>query len=237
METLNDIRKMIDEIDDDIVKLLAQRMALVANVAQSKLGSGKAVRDAVRENKILNRLTANSDENVKNIIPEVYEAIFNSSRKYQDKVIGEANSNMKKIMVINGANLNMLGKREPELYGNQNYSDLVDFIERSAHETGVWVDCRQSNHEGTIVEYIHECWKNYDGIVINPGAYTHTSIAILDALKSVSIPTVEVHITDINVRESYRRISYVSEYAELTIAGKGFNGYTEALQYLSESLK
>lgn len=237
METLEVIRKNIDAIDDAIVKLLAERMELVGKVAQSKLGSGKAVRDAVRENNIIERLTANCSANVKIVIPEVYEAIFNSSRKFQDKVIGGANNKMKRIMVINGVNLDMLGKREPELYGNKNYNDLVEFIEQSAHETGVLVDCRQSNHEGTIVEFIHECWGVYDGIVINPGAYTHTSIAILDALKSVSIHTVEVHITDINEREPYRKISYVSEYAELKIAGKGFNGYADALKYLSDILR
>ena len=134
-----------------------------------------------------------------------------------------------KILVINGVNLNLLGIREPALYGKRDYAALVREIEAHAKEIGVEVTCLQSNYEGEIVEFIQRALGVYDGIVINPGAYTHTSVAILDALKAVDIPTVEVHLTDVDQREEYRRISYVSEYAFLRVTGKGFDGYLEAL--------
>ena len=137
-----------------------------------------------------------------------------------------------KILVINGVNLNMLGIREPDLYGKKDYKALVKEIEAHAKSIGVKVTCVQSNYEGAIVEYIQRALGKYDGIVINPGAYTHTSVAILDALKAVQIPTVEVHLTDVDAREEYRKVSYVSEYAFLRVTGKGFMGYLEALDAL-----
>lgn len=142
-----------------------------------------------------------------------------------------------KILVINGANLNMLGIREKSLYGDKNYKSLVKFIKKNAKEKGVKVKCYQSNYEGDIVSAIQRAYNKYAGIVINPGAYTHTSIAILDALKSVNIPTVEVHITEVNEREEYRKISFVKEYAFLTITGKGFDGYIEGIDTLIKKLK
>lgn len=141
-----------------------------------------------------------------------------------------------KILVINGVNLNMLGIREPDLYGKKDYKALVREIEDHAKKIGVKVKCVQSNYEGKIVEYIQRALGKYDGIVLNPGAYTHTSVAILDALKAVSIPTVEVHLTDVDAREEYRKISYVSEYAFLRVTGKGFAGYIEALDALKEKV-
>ena len=142
-----------------------------------------------------------------------------------------------KILVINGVNLNMLGIREPDLYGKKDYKALVCEIEAHAKEIGVKVKCVQSNYEGKIVEYIQRALGKFDGIVLNPGAYTHTSVAILDALKAVQIPTVEVHLTDVDSREEYRKISYVSEYAFLRVTGKGFKGYLEALDALKEQSK
>ena len=139
-----------------------------------------------------------------------------------------------KILVINGVNLNMLGVREPELYGKQDYKALVKFIKSSAKKEGVKVTCFQSNCEGAICTAIQKAYMKYDGIVINAGAYTHTSVAILDALKSVGLPTVEVHITDINSREEFRKHSYISLYAEKMICGKGFEGYREAIIYLKD---
>ena len=141
-----------------------------------------------------------------------------------------------KILVINGVNLNMLGVREPDLYGKQNYKALISKIKKEAAKLGVKVKCVQSNYEGKIVEFIQKAYRKFDGIVINPGAYTHTSVAILDALKSVNIKTVEVHITDVDSREEFRKISYVSLYAEKKISGKGFDGYIEAIKYLSEKV-
>ena len=141
-----------------------------------------------------------------------------------------------KLLVINGVNLNMLGIREPALYGKKDYKSLVAEIKAHAKEIGVSVTCVQSNYEGEIVEYIQRALGVYDGIVINPGAYTHTSVAILDALKAVQIPTVEVHLTDVDAREEYRKVSYVSEYAFLRVTGKGFAGYIEAMDAIKERL-
>ena len=140
-----------------------------------------------------------------------------------------------KIYVINGPNLNMLGIREPDKYGKQSYDELVRLIEDHCKMAGIEVECYQSNHEGDLVDKIQEAYfKNVDGIVINPGAYTHTSIALLDALKSVSIPTVEVHISDLSEREDFRQISYIRAACVKTISGHGLKGYIEAIDFLSE---
>lgn len=138
-----------------------------------------------------------------------------------------------KILVINGPNLNLLGLREPDIYGRSSYRDLIEFCRQTAEDVGVSVDFYQSNHEGDIVDKIQEAYGNFDAIVINPAAYTHTSVAVLDALKAVSLPTVEVHLSDVSSREPFRAFSYVSLYAEKTIVGKGFDGYREAIEYLA----
>ena len=142
-----------------------------------------------------------------------------------------------KILVINGPNINLLGLREPELYGNKSYNALLDFIKTVCDEEGVEVECIQSNHEGKIVDAIQDSYNRYDGIVINPAAYTHTSIAILDALKAVGIPAVEVHLTNTMERESFRQISYTAKACEKTFAGMGFAGYAEAIRYLADRKK
>jgi 3-dehydroquinate dehydratase-2 len=141
-----------------------------------------------------------------------------------------------KFLVINGPNINLLGLREPEIYGSRSYNDLLDFIRLSAKEAGVEAELFQSNNEGAIVDIIQWAYQKFDGIVINPAAYTHTSIAILDALKAVAIPAVEVHLSDPDTRENYRRISFVREACVKTIAGKGFEGYQEAILFLKEYL-
>ena len=141
---------------------------------------------------------------------------------------------MKKILVINGPNINMLGIREKHLYGDETYEALIKRLKSYADEIGVKIACYQSNHEGDIVTEIQKAYGKYDGIVINAAAYTHTSVAILDALKAVSIRTVEVHLTDIYNRDEFRKHSFVSLYAEKVIAGKGFDGYIEALDYLNK---
>ncbi len=140
---------------------------------------------------------------------------------------------MKKILVINGPNLNLLGLREPAIYGDRDFKALLALIERSAAELGLSVECFQSNHEGAIVDCIQQAYGKFEGIVINPAAYTHTSVAILDALKAVALPTVEVHISDVDTREEFRRHSFVSLYAEKVIKGHGLDGYREALEYLA----
>ena len=140
---------------------------------------------------------------------------------------------MKKLLVINGPNLNMLGIREPNLYGKGTYKDLVELIEATANELGCEVECYQSNHEVAIVDKIQSAYGVFDAIIINPAAYTHTSIAILDALKAVAIPAVEVHISDVTKREAFRQISYAGMACEEHIIGKGLEGYHEALCYLA----
>lgn len=134
-----------------------------------------------------------------------------------------------KILVINGPNINMLGIREPEIYGKSTYSDLLNMISNYASEKDIEAECFQSNHEGDIVDKIQDAYGKFDGIVINPAAYTHTSVAILDALKSVSIPAVEVHISDVDSREQFRQFSYVSNYCFKRISGHGFKGYLMAI--------
>ena len=139
-----------------------------------------------------------------------------------------------KLLVINGPNINMLGIREPGIYGKNSYSDLLALIEKTGRDTDIQIDHFQSNHEGAIVDTIQAAYGVYDGIVINPAAYTHTSVAILDALKAVSIPAVEVHISDVDSREAFRQISYAGMYCEKTIKGQGIDGYRQAILYLQE---
>ena len=140
-----------------------------------------------------------------------------------------------KILVLNGPNMNMLGIRQPEIYGRATYQDLVDMIQSEADRMGVEVSFFQSNHEGALVDAIHQAYfDKVDGIVINPAAYTHTSVAILDALKAVSIPAVEVHISDVDSREAFRQISYAGLACKHTIKGQGFDGYRQAMVWLKE---
>lgn len=137
-----------------------------------------------------------------------------------------------KILVINGPNINMLGIREPAIYGKNTFADLLTLLEQTASEEGICIDQFQSNHEGALVDTIQAAYGNYDGIVINPAAYTHTSVAILDALKAVGIPAVEVHISDVDSREDFRQISYAGIACVKTIKGQGLDGYRQAVQFL-----
>ena len=138
------------------------------------------------------------------------------------------------VVVINGPNLNLLGVREPEIYGRKTYRDLVESVEAAARALGIGVKCFQSNHEGAIVDEIQAALGAFDAIVINPAAYTHTSVAILDALKAVGLPAVEVHLSDVDAREEFRRHSYVTSACIAKIAGRGFQGYFDALKLLTE---
>ena len=139
-----------------------------------------------------------------------------------------------KILVINGPNINMLGIREPGIYGKQTFADLLELLDTTAREEGLALEQFQSNHEGAIVDTIQAAYGNFDGIVINPAAYTHTSVAILDALKAVAIPAVEVHISNVDAREPFRQLSYPGMYCEKTIKGLGLEGYRQAILYLKE---
>jgi len=140
-----------------------------------------------------------------------------------------------KFLVINGPNMNMLGIREPEIYGNRTYADLVSFVKDGIENLGHGADFVQSNHEGDLVDYIQSAYGKYDGIIINPAAYTHTSVAILDAVKAVGLPTVEVHISEVDSREKFRRISFIRSACIATVSGKGFDGYIEAAKLLTKS--
>ena len=142
-----------------------------------------------------------------------------------------------RILVINGPNLNLLGMREPGIYGKRDYAALCDFIRECARSLNIEVELFQSNHEGAIVDKIQSALNGFDGILINPAAYTHTSVAILDALSAVNLPTAEVHLSDISRREEFRKFSYVSLYAQKTICGKGFDGYSEGLSFLTQYIK
>ncbi len=143
-----------------------------------------------------------------------------------------------KLLILNGPNLNMLGIREPAHYGKETYSDLCEKIKKHAEDLGIEIEIFQSNHEGALVDKIQDAYfQSIDGIVINPGAYTHTSIALLDAVKAVSIPTVEVHISDVNSREDFRKVSYIRAACIATISGHGTDGYTEAMTLLSKQIE
>ena len=142
-----------------------------------------------------------------------------------------------RFLIINGPNLNLLGVREPDIYGKQDYAALLAFLQKSAEEAGVEIRCFQSNHEGAIVDEIQAALGVYDGIVINPAAYTHTSVAILDALKAVAIPAVEVHLSDVSARESFRQVSFAGMACVKTFMGLGFQGYRQAILFLKDYLK
>ena len=142
-----------------------------------------------------------------------------------------------KLLVINGPNINMLGIREPDIYGTESYAELIRMINAHAAQLGVEIENFQSNHEGAIVDKIQSAYGTADGIVINPAAYTHTSVAILDALKAVNLPAVEVHISAVETREAFRQISYVRDIAKKTITGKGLAGYIDAIDFLVSNYK
>ena len=138
-----------------------------------------------------------------------------------------------KILVINGPNLNLLGIREPDIYGRQTYDELVSFIGKAARECGAEVEVRQTNHEGVIVDWVQECRGKFDALVINAAAYTHTSVAIHDAIKAVQIRTVEVHLSEPKNRDDFRKVSFIEPVAEKTCSGRGFESYADAIRFLS----
>ena len=142
-----------------------------------------------------------------------------------------------KLLILNGPNLNMLGIREPDIYGRRTYADLVQFLKNHCRELGVGCNIRQSNYEGVLVDLIQDALGKFDGIVINPAAYTHTSVAILDALKAVALPAVEVHLSDVDAREAFRSVSYAGLACLKTCKGKGFDSYREAIDFLVDYLR
>jgi len=237
MESVMDLknyRKQIDSIDEQLLRLFGERMSVTQKIAGYKKEHGIPIFDPKREKEKLSSL---NDPYEKKFV----SALFELSRERQSEFSGRLYQSVdmtraaaRNILIINGPNLNMLGIREPELYGKKSYSDLVDFIRNVCSESGVQCECIQSNHEGEIIDAIQNARGRFDGIVINPAAFTHTSIAVSDALKAAGVPSVEVHLTDINNREDFRKVSYVSAVCEMTFSGLGFEGYAEAIRHFAK---
>lgn len=227
---LNEARSIINRADEQIVSALKERMRAVTEVARYKQAHNLPVLDEKREEKVLGRVAAMAGDDLGDMARELYKHIMALSRDYQTKMLGR--DGKIRLLVLNGPNLNMLGIREPDIYGKQTYADLTAYIRAEAEKLGADVEIFQSNHEGALVEKIQSALNRFDGIVINPAAYTHTSVAILDALKAVALPAVEVHLSDVNAREAFRHVSYAGMACEKTYAGHGFEGYRLAMEYL-----
>lgn len=227
---LNEARSIINRADEQIVSALKERMRAVTEVARYKQAHDLPVLDEKREEKVLERVAAMAGDDMSDMARELYKHIMALSRDYQTKMLGR--DGKIRLLVLNGPNLNMLGVREPDIYGKQTYADLAAYIRAEAEKLGADVEIFQSNHEGALVEKIQSALHRFDGIVINPAAYTHTSVAILDALKAVALPAVEVHLSDVNARETFRHVSYAGMACEKNYAGHGFEGYRLAMEYL-----
>jgi 3-dehydroquinate dehydratase-2 len=224
MKELTQLREKIDKIDEEILRLFNERMDIAFQIGEYKKEHGLAVFDPVREQE---KLSAINDP----YAHKLFLTLFELSRECQS-------TSPVKILVINGPNLNMLGIREPEIYGNKTYADLVQYIKSICDDAEIF----QSNHEGEIVDAIHKfalengVGNKTAGIVINPAAFTHTSIAIYDALKAAGLAAVEVHLSDVSQREDFRKVSYAGMACVKTFAGMGFKGYESAVRYLKELL-
>ena len=229
---LNEARSIINRADEQIIAALKERMRAVTEVARYKQAHGLPVLDEKREEKVLERVAAMAGDDMSDMARELYKHIMALSRDYQTKMLGR--DGRIRLLVLNGPNLNMLGIREPDIYGKQTYADLTAYIRAEAEKLGADVEIFQSNHEGALVEKIQAALHHFDGIVINPAAYTHTSVAILDALKAVALPAVEVHLSDVSAREAFRHVSYAGMACEKTYAGHGFEGYKLAMEYLCQ---
>ena len=235
---LASLRDEIDGIDRSIVSLVEQRMRCADAVGKYKAKKGLPVYDPTREQEILDRLTALVSPDVKDDVVQVYRLLFARSRARQQRKLSSSKKTGSgfRILVLNGPNLDLLGIREPDIYGKRDYADLVRYIDETARDVRVQAVCLQSGCEAELVEFIQNARGCYDGIVLNPGAYTHTSVALLDALKAVGLPCVEVHLTDVSSREPFRRVSFVREACVECYAGYGFEGYRMAILRLLRCL-
>lgn len=235
MNALEEARKTIDRVDADIAALFEERMHAAAVIGRYKIENRLPVFDAAREAEVIDKnISRLRDASLAPYYREFLQATMGVSRRMQADLFPKAG---KRFLVLNGPNLNLLGVREPEHYGLQTYASLCEELVAFGHENGFDVTVFQSNHEGELVEQIQQAKGVFDGIVINPAAYTHTSVALLDALKAVSLPAVEVHISKVEEREPFRQISYVRAACVKTVIGHGTNGYKEALAYLNETVK
>ena len=232
MMNLEDARQAIEDIDRKMASLFVERMKCSENIAACKKENGIPILDREREKALIEKNeTYLEAEELKPYYRQFMQGIMDISKEYQRSLYKEDNKTMK-IRVINGPNINMLGIREPDIYGKSTYADLVRLIEDHASRNHIDVEVMQSNHEGDLVDMIQECYGKIDAIVINPGACTHTSVAILDALKAVSLPAVEVHISEVDKREDFRQVNYIRQACIDTVTGHGLEGYTEAIDLL-----
>ena len=234
---IEQIRSEIDSIDRQISELLEKRMRCTDEIGKRKAEAGLPVFDPSREDAVLSSLSSLVSPDVREDLAAVYRLLFARSRARQAelRLCGTQSEDRRlSLLVLNGPNLDMLGIREPELYGKEDYPALVRFIERTAEEEGMSVYCAQSNSESELISRIHASLGRFDGIVFNPAGYTHTSVALLDALKAVRLPCVEVHLTDVDAREPYRRVSFIREACLTCFSGDGFEGYRKAIRYLKD---
>lgn len=232
MKDISESRKNIEDIDRKMAELFEKRMRCSYEIAVYKQAKGIPILDSSREKALLERNESyiEADE-LKPYYRQFMQDIMDISKQYQKSLYKEENAKIK-IRVINGPNINMLGIREPDIYGRITYKELVRMIEEHAAAKDIYVEIMQSNHEGDLVDMLQDCHEKIDGIVINPGACTHTSVAILDALKAVDIPAVEVHISELDKREDFRQISYIRQACMATVTGHGVKGYLEAIDML-----
>lgn len=246
---LDGYRNRINEIDDQIIALFAERMQTAAKIAETKAAQNLPVLDSEREEAVLRHVREKAGKELEAYAETLYQTMFRVSRSYQAKLMSmertdipdakptcnhEGKESMK-LLVLNGPNINMLGIREKNIYGEESYESLCRLLEKTFLEKGIAGEVFQSNHEGALVDRIQAAYfDGTNGIIINPAAFTHTSIAILDALKAVNLPAVEVHLSDIAEREDFRQVSYAGMACVKTIKGKGFQGYVEAVCFLAD---
>ena len=237
---LEEARTQIREVDEAMRALFVRRMEAVRAVAAYKAAYGLPVEDAAQEARVLGALAPGvADADVRACYERFLRDVMANSKDWQRELLARVDDEAARpvrILVINGPNLNLLGLREPDIYGTQSYAALCELIEKHAADLGICVDIYQSNHEGDLVDVIQGARGRASGIVINPGAYTHTSVALLDALRAVSLPAVEVHLSDVNAREAFRAVSFVRPACVACIAGHGVAGYIEALDLLVSCL-
>ena len=234
-EAIGSLRNEIDKYDAKLIELFEKRMSVCAEIARLKQEYGADVLDSTREKAKHDAVEALASDGMVKYDSELIETVMRLSRSYQNTLI--PTRSVKRLLVINGPNLNMLGIREPEIYGESSYASLVGYIKAVFAMYNVGGEIYQSNHEGCIVDKIQSAYECFDGIVINPAAYTHTSIAIHDAIKAVKLPAVEVHLSDIQKRENFRHNSFVSAACIATFAGMGFESYKEAISLLCDKLQ
>ncbi len=236
MNELLEAKQTIDEVDREIARLFVKRNAAARRIAVYKQQYGLPICDVVHENEHLDEITALVSAEDRDDLRAVIRQAILCARGHQYRLAEQKGTGMK-FLLLSGPNLNLLGLREPEIYGSETYDDLCTVVRNNCSEKGIAVECFQSNHEGALVDAIQNARGNFDGILLNPAAYTHTSVALADALKAVRVPTVEIHLSDVSKREDFRQISYVRPVCIATVTGMGFAGYLKAVDLLLKYLE